>query len=427
MGFFDFIKGNILVLILTNIIWMFTLRMILPFLSLYALALNATPVQVGLISALRFAATLMTFPVAGYLTDKLGRVKIIVSSGYLSSAIYLLLALAPDWRVIALGSFLQGLASFSFPALSALTADSLRPSQRGIGFAMSMAIPGILAIPSPYIGGYLITRYGTIPAMRRLYFSLMATNLLVTTLRLKFLRETLEPSRDVPLGLGPRAIPRLLLESYKGVVETLRWMPRSLTSLTIILVLSFFSDAVVAPFWVVYATETIELSKLQYGFISLLAGAVNMVLSIPAGVIVDRVGSKRAMAAAFLLFLFPVLYFPHAKGFETVLLIYLVISLASAFSVTACQTLLANMVPKEMRGRVMAALGRGMIRINVLWGGGGPAVGFLLSLPLAMGSLSGGYIYITDPKAPWLLLTATLTTCLGILIIAVREPERPEV
>jgi len=426
VGSLDFLRGNILVLILTNVIWIFALRMILPFVPLYALALNATKPQVGLIQALRFTAMLLTFPIAGYLTDKLGRIRIIVTSGYLSSAVYLLLALAPDWRVIALGNFLGGLASFSFPALSALTADSLKPSQRGIGFAVSMAIPGILAIPSPYIGGYLVTKYGTVPAMRALYLSLMATNLVVTILRMKFLRETIDISRESPVELTARKIPRLLLDSYKGIADTLRWMPRGLTSLTAILVLSFFSDAVTSPFWVVYATEAIGISKLQYGLITLLAGALNILLSIPAGLIVDRVGPKRSMSAAFLLFLLPILYFPHARDFNTVLVIYLVISLANAFSVTACQTLLANLVPRELRGRVMAALGRGMIRINVLWSGGGPAVGFLLSIPLALGSLSGGYLYTLNPEAPWVLLTATLTLCLVILFFLLKEPERPE-
>ena len=57
----------------------------------------------------------------------------------------------------------------------------------------------------------------------------------------------------------------------------------------------------------------------------------------------------------------------------------------------------------------MATLGRGWLLVNFQGGvGGGPGMGFLLTFPVIIGSLIGGYIYEFNPTAPWLLLGAAM-------------------
>ena len=70
----------------------------------------------------------------------------------------------------------------------------------------------------------------------------------------------------------------------------------------------------------------------------------------------------------------------------------------------------------------MSAIGRGTIMVTgpgVGGGGGGPGMGFVLTVPIILGSLVGGYIYSANPTFSWILLTGALviSTAIGIVFI----------
>ena len=76
----------------------------------------------------------------------------------------------------------------------------------------------------------------------------------------------------------------------------------------------------------------------------------------------------------------------------------------------------------------MAALGQGGVMIGAAGGGtGGPGTGFLITLPLMIASLAGGYLYAQNPSYPWLfiLIASTLATLLTALFI--RDPKQAEI
>ena len=120
--------------------------------------------------------------------------------------------------------------------------------------------------------------------------------------------------------------------------------------------------------------------------------------------------------------------FIFAKGFTAALLIRLVIAMASAITLPACTALMADITPRRIRGQVMAALGQGGVMIGAAGGGtGGPGTGFLITLPLMITSLAGGYLYAQNPAYPWIfvLIVATLATILAALFI--RDPKQAEI
>ena len=53
-------------------------------------------------------------------------------------------------------------------------------------------------------------------------------------------------------------------------------------------------------------------------------------------------------------------------------------------------------------------------------------MGFLLSIPMMIGSFIGGYIYGFNPIYPWLLLSASIVLSLIVTIVFLREPKEPE-
>jgi hypothetical protein len=89
---------------------------------------------------------------------------------------------------------------------------------------------------------------------------------------------------------------------------------------------------------------------------------------------------------------------------------------------------MADMVPRDIRGRVMAALGRGGTFIGSTGGGiGGPGVGFLTTIPIMVASISGGYLYAANPTYPWLFGLATSLISLALAIFLLRDPANAEV
>lgn len=398
-------RGNLLVFTLSDAVRHLSMFITFPYFSLYIQALGGNTVDIGLVNSLRPLGALFIYPIAGYLADKYNRVKIIAMSGYLTATLYLIFALAPDWRSLAVGNFLMGLIVFQFPAMNALMADSLPTEQRGVGYSLWIAIPSALGIFSPYIGGYLITVLGVEEAMKFLYWLTVVTSAGIATMNLKFLKETRMQS-GVEASEG--GFVRILSNSYREVFEVLELLPRSVKAFALMLGISFFVNNLTAPYWVVYGVGTIGLSKIQWGTILLAAAVVNVVLLMPAGMIVDRFGARRVLSFALLLSTAPIFLFPFSQGFMDTLLLFVAITVTNAFLISGAPAYMAQVVPVEKRGQIMAALGQGMLFINTRGGSGGPGMGAILTIPSILGSFFGGFLYSYDPKLPWILLALSM-------------------
>ena len=89
-SFFSYMKGNVLVLTVTRMILFFSSSLVTTYFSLYVLALGGTAAVIGLSASLASFATIFVYPVAGYLADSRGRVKIIAAAYYMRTVEYVL-------------------------------------------------------------------------------------------------------------------------------------------------------------------------------------------------------------------------------------------------------------------------------------------------------------------------------------------------
>ena len=420
-----FMHGNILVLTVTGVLGMLGRAMAFPYASLFILSLGGEPAQIGLVNSLAPLAGLVMFPLGGYLADHSGRVKLIGLAGYLSGAIYLLYIFAPNWQVIALAGLLQGFMVVQFPPSSAIIADSLAPEDRGRGIATMNTIAGALAVFCPYLAGSVLDALGANVGMRYLYGFLMVVYMASAAINLRFLSETLPPSRG---KLRLPDVPTMLRTAYGGIPEMLRRLPRSFRALAAVVILGFMANGIAGPFWVIYAVQQIGLSSAQWGLILLVETALRNVMYTPAGVMVDRHGRTKFMLASLLLCLVSMPLFVFSATFAQVLLIRALVAISNAFFIPACAALMADIVPREIRGRVMAAIGRGTVMIGAASGGtGGPGLGFLMTIPLMIASLSGGYLYTLSPAYPWFFVTIATAIALILSAMFVRDPRKAEV
>lgn len=421
---FGFMKGNIAVLTVTQVLGRFFRSMVMPYASLYILALGGDSSQIGVINSLRPLAGLVMFPLAGYFTDRAGRKKLIALAGYLSAITMLLYVFAPSWEWIALAAFLQGFMVFMFPPTSAIMADSLPPESRGIGVATMNTLASVFGMFSPYIAAILLQIYGTAPGMRILYALLAGSLALGATINLRFLKEAASEGDKGP----SMSVSQIFRDAYGGVPAMLRRLPVSVRALGIVVILGFMANGVATSFWVIYAVEEIGLSTVDWGLILFIEAALKAAIYIPAGVLVDRYGRTRSLIASLLFSLVSIPLFIFARGFYQVLAIRLAVGVANVLFIPACSALMADCIPRDIRGRAMAALGRGTVLVAATGGGtGGPGMGFLITVPVMVASLAGGILYAANPVYPWYFFLFTILASIAVTALYVRDPKTAEI
>lgn len=421
---FQFMQGNILVLSITNLLGNFSRAMVFPYASLYILALGGEAAQIGFINALSPLMGLFLFPIAGYIADNAGRVRIIVFSYYLAGSFLLLFILAPNWQWIAVATLLRGVMSLQFPARSAIIADSLAPGERGKGIATMNTIGGALSIFAPYLAGSVVERYGPDWGVRALYVAMLILYVGSGVIIQRHLKET---AVNAGRKIGAGSILTAFKDAYGGLSGLFRQLPRAVMALTGVIILSFIANGVASAFWVVYVVEEIGLSPTDWGLILLLETLLRNLLFIPGGLLVDRLGRAVSLFMALLLAFVSMPLFVMSSGFFWLLGVRVLIVLGQALMIPASTALMADTVPRQIRGRVMAATGQGGVMIGTAGGGtGGPGTGYLITIPIMVSSLAGGYLYTADPSYPWYVACAMMAIAIGITVLFIRDPHRAE-
>jgi MFS family permease len=285
-----------------------------------------------------------------------------------------------------------------------------------------ISLPAMLA---PFVAGLVLRAAGVDLGMRGLYAYLMCAYLVSAVIKGRFLRDTVQrPQSHVSLG----SLPRALIDAYSGLPALYRQSPPSLRAVGVIIILSISANALAGPFWVVYAVERIGLSAERWGLVLLLEAALLNVAYIPSGQLADRWGRARCQQAGLALALLSSISFMLAREFYGVLASRLAVALAMALFIPANTALVADLIPRGIRGRVMAAIGRGSVLLLSPGGGiGGPGLGFVSILPVTLCSLAAGLLYGLEARAPWIVLCALFAAALGLSLRLVRDPQTAEI
>ncbi|MEM4726947.1 MAG: MFS transporter [Candidatus Bathyarchaeia archaeon] len=412
------LRGNLLWLVICRCIWMFTTSIPRPYLSLYIRTLGGTPESIGIVNSLASIAGLFLYPLGGYIADSRGRVRLVGGVTFLYAISFIPFAFAPNWQTLALANFFQNLVLFYAPILTVIEADSIPPGQRGTGFALALAVPGALGIISPYIGGYLIDAMGVIEANRLIYLVGFAAGILVASIRMFKLKETLETTKEIP---SVRNIPLLLKESYLSFIDTMKWMPRPLKVLAIFQIIQIFFNDVASPFWILYASDFIGISASEWGLLSLISGSIRVMVALPAGRLIDKHGRRKLLVPLMLLTPFMPLAFLRARGFWDLAALVVVMGAVNAFLMPGFQSLVADYTPRSYRGRVTSAIGGGQFFVDIR--GARMGGGMLLFIPASLALYLGGVLYSLSSQLPFQVMSIGMGLAAIWAMLEIREPE----
>ncbi|MBS7638352.1 MFS transporter [Candidatus Bathyarchaeota archaeon] len=260
---------------------------------------------------------------------------------------WLFYALAPSWHFILIGGVIGSLCRIYIPALNAMVMDSIPEGRRGTGFGIIFLIEAVSTTPAPLFAGLLYARFGLVPSLRLGYtlaFLLFAS---AAVFRMR-LEETLRDPVKMSWAELLRTIPNSVVESIRV------WgrVPRSAFAIFMVNVMNMFSFSMIEPVLLLYIVHDLGISPGEWALLATFLFIVMIVLAIPGGKLIDRVGKKRplllsylAVAPAVLL----VLYGDLTRLFLALPLWGLVIVLGRS----AISALIADLVPTEERGKVL--------------------------------------------------------------------------
>lgn len=401
---FSFMRGNLLTLIVSWLFVFFTFSMTSSFESPFFTKLGAPPVVIGLMgSAGALVLGLVRIPGA-VIADRYGRRQIIVMMTFSIAFSFLFYIFAPDWRFVLIGMIISNLSLIYQPALDAILADSVPSEKRGMGFAAVNVIPNIPTIIAPAVAGYLVATHGLVPGMRLVYTVVFFCMMIASFIRLFFLRETLDNPQPIKLD----AMKVAFKDSFSAIREAWRDMPRTLRFVTVAFLVSAFEEPMFRMFTSLYVLYVVGVGPIEWGLVNTAWIATTIIFGFPFGKVVDKIGRRKSILVAYSIFIPATILFVLARSFSHLLVVYFFFGVGGCLIMPAYNALLADLIPKEKRGRIMGTI----VTLNIL-----------ATVP---SSALAGFLYWVSPVYPFILSIILGATVSMIILFAVKEPKTKE-
>jgi MFS family permease len=345
------LNRNVLAMGLTSLFGDAGHEMVTAVLPFFLAVIGAGPEALGLIEGFSDGASSFVKSFSGYLSDKIGKRKPIMSIGYALTGIFTpLIAAATSWlqvlglRVTAwLGRGARG------PPRDALLADSVPPEATGKAFGFHRTMDTLGAIIGPALALFFLTflNYHQIIAISVIP-GLIAFFIVVFFVR--EVRKKTSPSTPIVSSHGDVVI------KDKGFVKSVRTLPRSFNLFLVgvgVFGLGNFANSlftlraqeVLAP-----RVGALEASAIAIGLYTLLNVAYAF-SSFPIGALSDKIGRKRILAAGYFISAITCLGTAFLTADFLVLVpLFLLAGFFTAITDTIEGTAAADLLPTESRG-----------------------------------------------------------------------------
>ena len=396
----SFIRGNVLILLVSWAMLYLGWYASSTYFSLYVLELGGTPFTVGLVNAAYCLAYASVQFLGGYIADSYGRRKIIVTMTFALAASYLMFVLAPTWKILLVGSVVEGVSLIYTPAIYAILADSLPPEKRGLGYSLTI-LATAPSVAAPFLASAFVSRMGVLKGMRLLYAVLVAVCLAAALLRMG-LKETLSGGRSVNLLQALKAYPDAVREGFRVWSS----VPRETLWLSVVYVTSYSLTWLCSPYYVIYATEELGVSETFWALLVSIQNAASYVFSIPLGKLVDVVGRVKPLVASMALLSAAVSLFITGR-IMFLPIAFALLGMSSMLFSTSYQSLQTDLVSAEYRGRVIGF------------------TNFFAYMSQAFTQLVGGYVYESfSPKLPFILLASSQIPLMALALATLSKAEK---
>jgi MFS family permease len=373
---------------------------VLPLFLLNVLKVS-TPI-IGLIEGIAQGTASLFELVSGWLSDRLGQRKSLTVFGYsLSTLSKPFLYIASSWGVVLAVRFSDrvGKGIRSAPR-DALVADSTADNERGrsFGFHRGMDTAGaVLGIALAALIVYLVEREAlqlTLHAFRTLVLSGIGPAVLAVLILLFFVREK---RNGAPRKPGEAAVAPSMPEAPAKTALDGRF--KLFLVMMVLFTLGNSSDA-----FLILRAQNLGFSVFWVLILFVAFNLVYALVSMPAGVVSDRLGRKRVIVAGWTIYALSYLGLGLASAKWEVWLLFAFYGLYYGISEGVSRAFVSDLVPVEKRGTAYgwyhAAVGISLLPASViaglLWHFVSPAATFYFGAGMAGVAMLGLWLLIRE-------------------------------
>lgn len=302
---------NIFLLGLTSLFNDASSEMIMPILPMFITSLGGSPVIIGLIGGLRKSIEKVLTVFAGHWSDKLGRRKIFISSGYyISSLCKLFLAFSKTWPQALIFSGMErtgkGLRTASRDALIA----EAGPYKKGLSFGIHRAFDTSGAI------------IGTLLAFISIWFFNLDFQTII------IIASVIGITSLVPLA----SVTQRRVEPTKQSLQlTFVKLPGKLKRFLV--VSGLFALAHFSYMFFLMRVQTFFTGKLSLALPVLLYLIFNIIYAIgaiPLGILADRIGRRKVIICGYFLFSLTSFGFLYAHTLSAFIVLFMLYGIVNA-------------------------------------------------------------------------------------------------
>ncbi|MBN2014356.1 MAG: MFS transporter [Candidatus Altiarchaeota archaeon] len=339
------VSANVFLLGIVSFLTDMSSEIITPILPFFITALGGAGLIIGLVGGLADSISSLLNVFSGYLSDRSGKRKVFIFSGYgLSSLAKLLLAFSASWIHVLILKPLErvgkGLRSAPRDAIIADSKKRVRGKSFGIHRAMDSAgaiIGAILALVLIYAYGENYERIILIAA----FIGFLAL------IPLAFVKEGDIKPKKTTLKISLKALPKefrlflfIVTVFALGNFTNMFFILRAEESFT--------------------ATSGLNIPFINSGITVALAlyvwfNIVYTLFAAPVGVLSDRIGRKRVLIMGYILFGVTCLGFALFKSFIVFVLLFALYGLFSAFTDATQRAYASDLITEDLRGTALGA------------------------------------------------------------------------
>ncbi len=368
------ISINIILLGVVSFLTDVSSEMILPILPFFIIALGGAGLAVGLIGGLEGSISSILKVFSGYFSDKLGKRKALVSTGYFTSSVSKLLlsfSTTVSHVYILRSSDRVGKGVRSAPR-DALIADYSVQKSRGRAFGLHRAMDSAGAI----LGSLLaLVLFWFLDLRFELIIIIGAVIAFSAFIPLVFVKEIRREPKLVSLEIGLKRLPRSL-------------------RLFILVAAVFALGNFTYMFFILRAQSFFEGRAGVYVSIALYVwfNIIYTAFSVPAGVLSDKFGRRGVLITGYFLFGMTCLGFIVSNSLTWLILFFALYGITNAIVEGTQRAFAADLAPEDLRGTGLGtfhtAIGLtalpGGIIAGLLWNSISPEIMFLYGAILGL-------------------------------------------
>lgn len=371
--------------------------LVIPLLPFYAERFNASPQTVTVLLATYSLAQMITAPIWGRLSDRVGRRPVLMVSMGVAALAYLWLGFADALWMLFAARALGGACAGNIAAANAYIADVTTPENRARGMGMIGAAFGLGFIIGPALGGVVAGNNLATADLRSPGLIACALSLIAFLGVLFVLKESLAQGR------APR--PR------KGRIAALRdaLARKTLARLLLIFFLAILAFGGMEAVFALWAMAQFGWGPEQIGYIFTYVGVLSAVMQGGLiGRLAARFGEEKLLISGLSLIALGLLAIPLAHDLPVLIVAVSCLALGMGAMQPSLNSLISRRAGAEEQGEVMgvaqsiASLSRvlGPLLAGVLFAGLGRDAPFLAGMALVIvAALLGFGIPPAEPAA----------------------------